>query len=121
MEDKTVKAPEEKIKEIIEKYTPEVYKDTTKLFDIVSDYFPDEVVGKLLKMIVRNKAGIDVYNFKSNLSPNIDVSFEFNKLLAKVSKINFLPKEVVFPPLNLLCLGLGIDCSEFAPENTPKL
>lgn len=104
------------MQEIVGKYTPEVYKDATKLFELVSESYPDEVVGKLLKMIVRNKAGVEVYNFKSSITEN-NLEREFNNLLEKVSKTNFLPKEVIFPPLKLLCEGLGIDCSNFAPEN----
>lgn len=116
---------EGKILDIVDKYTLEIYNEHKRFSAIIGDYFPNENIGELLRVIIEKKASIEVYKLKS--SSNNNLKREYLMLLDKLSKTTFISKEVLAPAVNLLSIGLGLDFSEvniptpLAPLHLPNI
>lgn len=116
---------EGKILDIVEKHTPEIYKENKRFSAIIGDYFPNENIGELLRVIIDKKASIDVYKLKS--SSNNDLKREYLMLLDKLSKTTFIAKEILIPAIKLLGIGLELDFGEIniptplAPISIPNI
>lgn len=103
-----------KIKEIVKNYKPEVYKQTKQLNSLISDYFPQEEIGDLLKIIINQKASLEIYNLALNINSNPNTSNEqinvnYKIILDKLSKKTFIDKDRILPATDLLCYGLDIN------------
>lgn len=116
---------EGKILDIVKNHTPEIYNESKRFYAIIGDYFPNENIGELLRVLIDKKASIEVYKLKS--SSGNDLKRGYLMLLDKLSKTTFISKEVLSPAINLLSVGLGLDFSEvniptpLAPISIPNI
>lgn len=97
---------EGKIIEIVQKHSPEIYNNIAKLTTIINEELPSEGTVDLIKAIIPNGATKEIYKLL-NCS---DQDFEncYVKTINTISSKTFIPKEVLTPAINILCIGLGL-------------
>lgn len=101
----------EKMQQIVKKYTPEIYIQTKQFYGLITDVFPNEEIGDLLKIVVEKKGSIEVYQLiKNAVTQNYDqlqLVTEYRKILDKISKKTFIDITKLLPATDLLCIGLN--------------
>lgn len=97
--------------QIVQRYTPEIYIKTKQFYGLISDFFPNEEIGDLLKIVVEKNGSIEVYELiKKAVTQNLDQTqlvTEYRKTLDKISKKTFIDTVKLIPATDLLCTGLG--------------
>lgn len=103
----------EKIQKIVKTYTPEIYIKTQQFIGLISDFFPNEEIGYLLKIVIEKNGSIEVYELiKNAICKNFEqlqLQTEYKKLISKISKKTFIDIEKLQPAIDLLFSGLGYD------------
>lgn len=114
---------QQKMLDIVEKYTPEIYNSTDRLSALIKDFFPQEEIANLLKIVIKNKGSLEIYKLQNLSGNNLNVSYQ--QVLDSISSKTYISKDVLSPAINLLCVGVGIDVSGIPntttqTQNTPS-
>ncbi len=72
----------------------------------------------MLRKLVADGASIEVYKLKS--ATGNELKIQYNVVLEKLNNDSYIPKDISAPAVNILCAGLGLDCTGFyTPTPTP--
>lgn len=103
--------------EIVQEHTFEIYKDSTKLDDVITENFAhDDKFSRLLRLIVAYGFAEDVLNLKFYSGPEFNVKYK--EIQNEIDDITFIPPDRFLPALEVLLDGVGISYTKSTPTPT---
>lgn len=88
---------------IIDKYSLEIFNDTDKFKQVITQLFShDEDMSRLLQIIISNGGACDIYNLKDSQN----LHHEYDILIDSISKKTFIARNILEPALDFLFLGI---------------
>lgn len=101
---------QDKIIKIIQDRGEEIY--TKQIFiGLIADYFPNDDLGRLLKIVITYKGALYVLKLKQYKGDELQINYL--KILDKLKYKTFIQKEILAHAIDLLCFGLGLNIKSY--------
>lgn len=97
----------DKIQSIVSIHTKNVYLQPKELSNYISEEFTENKISELLRILIEKDASLLVYDLMKYTD---NLNDKYQEVLEKMSESTFIPIETLTPAIDLLCLGLNLNC-----------